>query len=101
VVASEPDLTRCTGFDWDEGNLLKNWEKHRVSASECEQVFFNQPLVAGEDAKHSGQEFRFYALGQTDSGRRLFVVFTVRGTLIRVISARETNRRERPEYEAK
>ena len=101
MVASEPDLTRCTGFDWDDGNLLKSWEKHRVAASECEQVFFNQPLVAGEDEKHSGQEPRFYSLGQTDSGRRLFVVFTLRGTLIRVISAREMNRREKMEYDAR
>ncbi len=54
----------------------------------------------GEEEKHSGQESRFYALGQTDAGRRLFIVFTVRGTLIRVISAREMNRREKREYEA-
>ena len=100
-MAREPDLARCTGFDWDEGNLLKNWERHRVSASECEQVFFNRPLVAREDEKHSGQESRFYGLGQTDSGRRLFVVFTVRGTLIRVISAREMNRREKREYDGR
>ena len=100
-MAVEPDLTRCTGFEWDEGNLLKNWEKHRVSASECEQVFFNQPLVMADDERHSGQEPRFYGLGQTDSGRRLFVVFTMRGTLIRVISARDMNRRERREYESR
>ncbi len=33
-------LLACTGFEWDDGNLLKNWEKHEVSAAECEQVFF-------------------------------------------------------------
>lgn len=101
MVANGPDLTRCTGFEWDEGNLLKNWQKHRVSASECEQLFFNQPLIAGEDEKHSDREPRFFGLGQTDSSRRLFVVFTVRGTLIRVISAREMNRREEGEYDGK
>jgi len=100
-VSGEPDLTRCSGFEWDEGNLLKNWETHRVSASECEQVFFNQPLVTGDDERHSGQEPRYYGLGQTDASRRLFVVFTVRGTLIRVISARDMSRRERREYESK
>jgi hypothetical protein len=94
------DLTRCTGFDWDEGNLLKNWEKHRVSASECEEVFFNRPLVAVPDEKHSGPEARFYALGHTDADRRLFVVFTVRRTMIRVISARDMNPRERKEYDS-
>lgn len=94
------DLARCTGFDWDEGNLLKNWEKHRVTASECEQVFFNRPLVAVPDEKHSGLEARFYALGHTDADRRPFVVFTARRTLIRIISARDMNLRERKEYDS-
>jgi len=39
------EIADWEGFEWDEGNLLKNWEKHRVSATEIEQVFFNRPLV--------------------------------------------------------
>jgi uncharacterized DUF497 family protein len=92
-------LTNCTGFEWDKGNLLKNWEKHGVSAPECEQIFFNKPLITGRDEKHSKQEARFYALGQTDAGRHLFVVFTICDDLIRVISARDMNRKERKVYE--
>jgi uncharacterized DUF497 family protein len=92
-------LRECTGFEWDEGNLLKNWEKHRVSASECEQVFFNRPLVTLPDRAHSQVEPRFYALGQTDAARYLFIVFTVRNDLIRVISARDMRRRERKVFE--
>ena len=91
-------VAECVGFDWDEGNVFKNWEKHRVTASECEQVFFNLPMVAVPDAKHSDEEERFYALGQTDSRRLLFVVFTVRNKLIRVISARDMNKNERKVY---
>jgi uncharacterized DUF497 family protein len=87
------------GFDWDEGNLFKNWEKHRVSGSECEQVFFNRPLVAGLDEEHSTQEPRRFALGVTDVGRHLFVVFTIRRKKIRVISARNMNRRERKVFD--
>ena len=87
------------GFEWDEGNLLKNWEKHRVSASECEQIFFNRPLVAEIDEKHSKTESRVFALGITDAGRRLFIVFTIRSKKIRVISARDMNRRERKVYD--
>lgn len=94
------DPAEWEGFEWDEGNLLKNWETHRVSASECEQVFFNRPLVAIPDEKHSVDEPRFYALGVTDAGRNLFVVFTVRQKNIRVISARNMNRRERKVFEA-
>ena len=87
------------GFEWDEGNLLKNWEKHGVTAGECEQIFFNRPLIAGRDEKHSQKEIRFFALGHTDSGRLLFVVFTIRNNLIRIISARNMNRKERKVYE--
>ena len=76
----------------------KRGEKHRVSAPECEQVFFNKPLITGSDKKHSQKEVRFYALGQTDAGRPLFVVFTVRENLIRVISARDMNKKERKVY---
>jgi uncharacterized protein len=91
-------LRGCTGFEWDDGNSGKNWEKHRVSDGECEQVFFNQPLVALPDAEHSEREHRILVLGKTDSGRRLFVVCTPRRDLIRVISAREMTKREREAY---
>ena len=92
-------LGRCEGFEWDDANALKLWERHEVAPGEAEQVFFNLPLVAAADAPHSMGEPRFYALGQTDTGRRLFVVFTFRRTHIRVISARDMSRRERKEYD--
>ena len=92
-------LLACTGFDWDEGNLLKNWEKHSVTPAECEQVFFNRPLLAQPDERHSSAETRFYLLGKADAGRCLFVVFTIREQRIRVISARDQSRRERRSYE--
>ena len=93
-------LLRCTGFDWDEANAPKIWEKHDVSPMECEQVFFNLPLVAGHDEKHSGTETRYFVLGQSDAGRRLFVVVTVREDRLRVISARDMSRKERKVYES-
>ena len=92
-------LLACTGFDWDEGNLLKNWEKHGVTVAECEQVYFNQPLLARPDEGHPWDEVRFYLLGKADSGRLLFVVFTIRDERIRVISARDQSRNERRSYE--
>lgn len=93
-------LRGCRGFQWDEGNSRKNWTKHRVSNGEAEQVFFNQPLVVGDDDQRWGAEARFYALGQTNRRRPLFVVFTLRSELIRVISARAMTRREREVYRA-
>ena len=91
-------LTECAGFDWEAGNSAKNWITHRVSDSECEEVFFNRPFLVRRDLQHSPEESRFYALGQTDRSCGLFVVFMIRGKLIRVISARDTTRKERRIY---
>ena len=89
-----------TGFDWDDGNARKN-NKHTVSTAESEQVFFNAPLLLLADEKHSDREARFHALGKTDPGRLLHIAFTLREaqTKIRVISARDMNRKERVIYE--
>ena len=92
-------LLDCTGFQWDEGNAEKNWIKHKVSRAECEEAFYSDPLLVALDVRHSQAEPRLYALGQTDEGRLLFVVFTIRERLIRVISARDMRQRERKEYE--
>ena len=93
------DLALITGFDWDDGNARKN-EKYGVSVSEAEQVFFNQPLLLLDDVKHSQDEPRFHALGQTHDGRLLHLTFTLRGERkrIRVISARDMHRKERAIY---
>ncbi|MBI3419568.1 MAG: BrnT family toxin [Proteobacteria bacterium] len=90
-------LDDATGFDWDEGNSQKSTGKHGVSQAEAEQAFMNEPLLLLEDVRHSGQELRFHALGRTDEERLLHITFTLRsgGTLIRVISARDMNRKER------
>ncbi len=93
------ELSKCRGFQWDEGNSEKNWLAHKVTRAECEQVFFNRLLVAPGNGRDAGWERRYYLLGQTDAGRRLFVVFTIRDDLVRVISARDMSRRERRIYE--
>lgn len=96
------DLERIIGFDWDDGNVRKN-EKHGVSQSEAEQIFFDVSLLMVADAGHSAEEPRYHALGATLDGRPLHVTFTLRseGTRIRVISARDMHRKERRIYESK
>jgi uncharacterized protein len=93
------DFFSVLGFDWDASNRDKNWEKHQVSNGECEEVFFNLPLLLQPDEVHSTAEARYYVLGQTNAGRRLFIVFTIRNEKIRVISARDMSKRERTIYE--
>ncbi|MEX0881202.1 MAG: BrnT family toxin [Thermoanaerobaculia bacterium] len=93
-MAPDDPLEDCVGFDWDDGNLEKNWERHRVLFWEAEEIFFNEPLVIMPDRKHSIPEPRYLALGQTDSGRLLFISLSIRRSLVRVISARDMTRRE-------
>ncbi len=95
------EVENCEGFDWDEGNSNKNWHLHSVADSECEDVFFNLPLIIAPDKKHSDTEARFFALGRTDADRWLFIAFTVRNKLIRVISARDMTKNEKREYAEK
>ena len=90
-----------SGFQWDKGNIDKNLIKHNVENWECEQVFFNRPLLVLEDPTHSVSEERWAAFGKTDTDRFLVVIFTKRNDLIRIISARDTNNRERKFYNEK
>jgi uncharacterized DUF497 family protein len=87
-----------TGFQWDEGNSEKNWRRHRVTQVEAEEVFFNRPVLVSRAPKYSGAEARYFALGRTDADRKLAIVFTLRGSVLRVISARPMSRRERRVY---
>ncbi len=87
-------------FEWDEGNKDKNWLKHQVRQTEAEEVFFDVHKKLAKDAVHStANESRYLLLGKTKSGRLLLVVFTVRDDNIRVISARDAHKKERPLYE--
>lgn len=94
------DLKRITGFDWDAGNERKSADKHGVSKTESEQIFFNDPLLLLEDSRHSATEHRYHALGVTNAGRLLHVTFTLRaeGCQIRIISARTMHRKEKAIY---
>ena len=91
-------LGEFIGFDWDEGNRGKNWRLHDVTDAESEQIFFNQPLLTLSDEEYANGEARYLALGRTDRGRRLAVIFTSRQDRLRVISARDMTRRERTLY---
>lgn len=91
-------LLNCIGFQWDNENNTKNWLKHQVTSAECEEIFFNQPLIVGDGSRHSLSEARFYVLGKTEQQRCLFLVCTVRNNLIRVICARDMSKKEREVY---
>jgi uncharacterized protein len=85
-------------FEWDAGNRDKNLLKRRVTNAECEEVFYDphkRVLKEAFRAGEAGREKRCVLIGRTGRERELFVVFTVRQDKVRVISARDLNRRER------
>jgi hypothetical protein len=93
------EFEKAVGFQWDEGNTDKNRITDNVENWKGEQIFFNAPLLIPGDLKHSTIEERWAAFGRTDAGRLLTVVFSKRGDLFRIISARDMNRKERRFYE--
>jgi uncharacterized DUF497 family protein len=86
-------------FEWDEGNREKNWQKHQVTTEEAEEAFLDKKNVVLSDIRHSENEERYVLIGKTKQGRMLFTVFTFRGERIRIISARDANRKEAINYE--
>ena len=93
---------KLKGFDWDDGNRLKNEAKHGITCELVERFFMGEVWV-GSDLKHSRVEERYVALGKAPTGRYLAVVFTFRERkgeqLLRPINARYMNRREIKKYE--
>ena len=92
-------MFQITGFEWDDGNQVKNL-KHAVSWQESEECFFNRHFIF-ESKRDVVTEKRWSLLGETLKKRRLAIVFTMRGQKARVISTRPMSRRERSLYEAK
>ncbi len=89
------------GFEWDKGNRDK-CQKHGVPLDVVESLF-REPLAVFPDPAHSETEERFKAIGQTNDGRGVLIVFTVRGrgedTFIRPVSARYMHQKEVEHYE--
>lgn len=94
-------IPKPIAFDWDKGNTDKNLYKHNVSNREAEEIFSDESLKIFEDIKHSYKEQRFVVYGVTNLNRKLTIVFTVRKQNIRIISARDQNKKEKITYEEK
>ncbi len=86
-------------FEWDKGNIDKNFKGHEVGNEEAEDIFLNEETIFSEDIKHSKKERRFQALGLSAKGRKLFISFTIRKNKVRIISARDMSKKERKAYD--
>ena len=84
-------------YEWDETKAQTNRRDHGIDFADAATVFEDDvALTASDDASH---EERFVTLGMDAVGRLLVVVYTRRGDLIRIISARKATRTERRYYE--
>lgn len=88
-------------FEWDKGNAGKNFIKHKVRNEECEEIFFDPAKRVLRDSLHSDKEKRHIVIGKTKKQRVLFLVFTIRGKKIRIVSARDLNAKELRLYHEK
>lgn len=86
-------------FGWDEEKAAFNQRKHGVSFQEARTVFDNPLAVIFDDRSHSAGETREIIVGHSLQNRLLFVCFTQRGLVVRIISARAATRKEREDYE--
>lgn len=99
MICTVIDLTKITVFEWDTGNIDKSYQKQGITPDEAEQVFVDSNVGIEKDIKHQEIEERYIAIGKTLDEKLLFVVFTMRNNVIRVISARRANQKERRLYE--
>jgi uncharacterized DUF497 family protein len=87
-------------FEWDDAKEAYNQRKHGVSFDEAQSVFFDDEALEFPDPDHSTHENRFILLGRSFRLRVLVVCHCLResATLIRIISARKANAKERKSY---
>jgi uncharacterized protein len=88
-------------FEWDKYNTVKNWAKHEVRPYEAEETVTDEFARILNDEVHSDSELRYIIIGKTRKHRILYIVFVIRNQRIRVISARDANKKEVIIYEKK
>lgn len=86
-----------TEFGWDDVKAERNLAKHSVSFEVAVAVFLDTDLIVVDASRVVEGEVREKAIGSIQ-GRLFNVVFTMWGTLCRVISARRSNAKEGKRY---
>ncbi|MBF2057579.1 MAG: BrnT family toxin [Cyanobacterium sp. T60_A2020_053] len=86
-------------FHWDKNKAESNFLKHGITFEDAVTIFADPYLLFTEDIKHSQKEQREWAMGESENGLILVVVFTVRQEVFRIISARKATKKERQRYE--
>ena len=87
-------FNRVQAVEWDEQKAESNRRKHGIDFDEAIEVFCGACLLRRSDRK---LEERWIAIGESE-GRVIAVIFTWRGTALRIISARRARRNEKRAY---
>jgi len=85
-------------FEWDSQKAATNIRKHKVKFELACEAFFD-PFVCYLDEENVGTELRERLVGLTTTWLMLYIVYVMRGDVIRIISARHATREEREMYE--
>jgi uncharacterized DUF497 family protein len=83
-------------YEWDEAKRAANLAKHGIDFRDIVRFDWSA-ASAGPDLRRRYGETRLLAFGPID-GRVHAVVFTLRGSVYRIISLRKANRREQAAY---
>jgi uncharacterized DUF497 family protein len=83
-------------FEWDSAKEAANRRKHGVDFKTAARVFLDPHVIEFDDRDVAG-ELRFNAIGLVDS-RMLFVTYTLRGDVVRIMSARGAEPHEKRKY---
>jgi uncharacterized protein len=84
-------------FDWDGTKAASNLRKHGVAFEFAAGVFADVNRIERRDLDSSDDEERWATVGLIE-GLEIYVVYTVRGEVVRLISARKASRYEREKY---
>ncbi len=91
-------LAQVEGFEWDENKRQVNVAKHGIDFADAKDVFYD-PAAYTTISQQSGRERRYVTVGSM-RGALIAVIFTPRGQIVRIISARAARRVERKTYGA-
>jgi len=86
-------------FEWNEKKAKLNLKKHNVGFEEGSTVFLDPFSITIPDPDHSMDEQRYIDIGTSEKDRVLAVVYTDRGSNIRIINCRKATYSERKRYE--
>ena len=85
-------------FQWDDEKAELNWQKHRINFEDAALVFADENRIERFDSEHSADEDRYITIGKVN--KIIFVIYTERGEITRLISARLATKQERRDYYA-